>query len=126
VKKETTWSFDNFAHELILAIRENGRLIIFTGCSHNGMLNMIYTVANKFNGIPIKAVIGGFHLVGLPNRNSMAGSKGEIQNIARKILDYPVQSIYTGHCTGHKAYAVLKSLLGEKLQHLHTGTIIEI
>jgi 7,8-dihydropterin-6-yl-methyl-4-(beta-D-ribofuranosyl)aminobenzene 5'-phosphate synthase len=126
IKRDTHWSLDNFAHELIMAIRENGKLVIFTGCSHNGMLNMIDTVAKKFNGIPIKAVIGGFHLVGLPKLNTMAGNKSEVQNIAKKVLNYPVQSIYTGHCTGQKAYAVLKSVLGEKLQHLHTGTILQI
>jgi 7,8-dihydropterin-6-yl-methyl-4-(beta-D-ribofuranosyl)aminobenzene 5'-phosphate synthase len=126
VKKKNHWSLDTFAHELIMAIIEDDKLIIFTGCSHNGMLDMIDTVAKKFNGIPIKAVIGGFHLIGLPRRNTMAGSKSEIQDIARKILDYPVQSIYTGHCTGQKAYAVLKSVLGEKLQRLHTGTVIQI
>jgi len=87
---------------------------------------MINTVVKKLSGMPVKAVIGGFHLIGLPKLNTMAGSKSEIQNIARKILDYPVQSIYTGHCTGQKAYAVLKSVLGERLRHLHTGTIIEI
>jgi 7,8-dihydropterin-6-yl-methyl-4-(beta-D-ribofuranosyl)aminobenzene 5'-phosphate synthase len=125
VKRNTQWCLDNFAHELIMAIRENGKLIIFTGCSHNGMLNMIDTVTKKFSGIPIKAVIGGFHLVGLPKFNTMAGTKSEIQNIARKLLNYPVQSIYTGHCTGQKAYAVLKSVLGEKLQRLHTGTVIQ-
>jgi 7,8-dihydropterin-6-yl-methyl-4-(beta-D-ribofuranosyl)aminobenzene 5'-phosphate synthase len=126
VKRENYWSLDPFDHELILAVREDDKLVIFTGCSHNGMLNMIDTTAKKFSGIPIKAVIGGFHLVGLPKYNTMAGSKSQIQSIARKILDYPVQTLYTGHCTGQKAYAVLKSVLGEKLQHLHTGTILEL
>ena len=87
---------------------------------------MIDAVAKKFDRIPIRRVIGGFHLIGLPKRNTMAESKSELQNIARKMLDYPVQTIYTGHCTGQKAYAVLKSVVGEKLQHLHIGTIIEI
>ena len=126
VRKNSRWTPDIFAHELIMAIRENGKLVIITGCSHNGALNMIDAVAKKFDGIPIKAVIGGFHLIDLPKRNTMAETKSEIQNIAKKMIEYPVQSIYTGHCTGKKAYAVLKSVLGEKLQHLHTGTIIEI
>ena len=126
IRKDAHWCLDIFAHELIMAVRENNKLVIFTGCSHNGALNMIDAAAQKFDGIPIRAVIGGFHLTDLPGRSAMAESKSEIQNIARKMLDYPVQTIYTGHCTGQKAYTVLKSVLGERLQHLHTGTIIEI
>jgi 7,8-dihydropterin-6-yl-methyl-4-(beta-D-ribofuranosyl)aminobenzene 5'-phosphate synthase len=125
-KRDSRWSLDNFAHELIMAIEENGELVIFTGCSHNGLLNMINTVTRKFQGMPVKAVIGGFHLIGLPRHNTIAGSKGEIQDIAREVLSYPVQSLYTGHCTGQKAYTVLKSVLGEKLQHLRTGTVVQI
>jgi len=126
IKKDNRWIPDNFAHELIMVIEENGELVIFTGCSHNGLLNMIETVAGKFQGMPIKAVIGGFHLVGLPKLNTMAGSQTEVRNLAGEVLKYPIRSLYTGHCTGQKAYAVLKSVLGEKLQLLHTGTIIEI
>ena len=125
IKDNDNWHPDNFAHELILAIMEAGELVIFTGCSHNGVINMIDTVEKKFNRINIKAVIGGFHLAGLPRRNTMAGSKKEINSIARKMLDYPVKTFYTGHCTGQKAYSVLKGVLGEKLQHLHTGAILE-
>jgi len=117
-------------HGLSLHISVNRKTVLFdtraSDYSHNGALNMIDTVAKKIDGIPIKAVIGGFHLIDLPKRNTMAESKSEIRNIARKMLDYPVQTIYTGHCTGQKAYAVLKSMLGEKLQHFHTGAILEI
>jgi 7,8-dihydropterin-6-yl-methyl-4-(beta-D-ribofuranosyl)aminobenzene 5'-phosphate synthase len=126
IKKDACWSLDNFAHELIMAIEENGELVIFTGCSHNGLLNMIDTVTKKFQGMPVKAVIGGFHLIGLPGHNTMAGSKGEIQDIAGEVLSYPVKSLCTGHCTGQKAYTVLKRVLGEKLQHLHTGTVLQL
>jgi 7,8-dihydropterin-6-yl-methyl-4-(beta-D-ribofuranosyl)aminobenzene 5'-phosphate synthase len=125
VRKDSHWRPDIFAHELIMAVRENSKMVIFTGCSHNGALNMIDAVAKKFAGIPIGAVIGGFHLIDLPKRNTMAESKSEIQKIAGKMLDYQVQTIYTGHCTGQKAYSVLKGVLGEKLQHLHTGAILE-
>lgn len=124
VKRGAEWRLDDFTHELGLAIKENGSLVIFTGCSHNGMLNMIDTVDKKFAGIPIKAVIGGFHLIGFPMFNTMAGGRGEVEGIGRKVLTYPVETVYTGHCTGQKAYRVLKDVMGERLNQLHTGTII--
>jgi 7,8-dihydropterin-6-yl-methyl-4-(beta-D-ribofuranosyl)aminobenzene 5'-phosphate synthase len=51
---------DDFAHEIVMAINDNGKLVIFTGCSHNGILNMIETVTREFEGVQIKAVIGAF------------------------------------------------------------------
>ncbi|MFZ5905799.1 MAG: MBL fold metallo-hydrolase [Nitrospirota bacterium] len=126
VRRDSQWSPDPFSHELIMVVKEEGKLVIFTGCSHNGMLNMLDTVVKHFQGIPVRAVIGGFHLMGLQKLNTMAGSKSEIQRLAKKILEYSVQSVYTGHCTGQKAFVVLKGVLGEKLQHLHTGTVFEI
>jgi len=126
IKRRTGWSLDTFSHELTMAIRENDELVIFTGCAHNGVLNMIDSVEKILSGIPMKAVVGGFHLIGLPKTNLAADNVSDIQNIAEKILSYPVQMVYTGHCTGQKAYAVLKNMLGEKVEHLHTGTVIQI
>ncbi len=126
VKRGAEWRLDDFAHELVLAIKENNSLVIFTGCSHNGVLNMIDTVNKKFAGVPIKTVIGGFHLIGLPVFNTMAGSTSQVKGIAAQVLTYPVESVYTGHCTGQKAYRVLKNVMGEKLNQLHTGTSITI
>jgi len=126
VKNDSEWRLDDFSHELLLVIKENDSLVIFSGCSHNGMLNMIDTVHEEFDGIQIKAVIGGFHLVGLPMFNTMAGSRSEVEDIGRRALTYPVESVYSGHCTGQKAYRVLKNVMGEKLNQLHTGAVIEI
>ena len=117
---------DDFAHEIVMAIKDNGKLVIFTGCSHNGILNMVDTVAKEFEGLPIKAVIGGFHLVASPPFNFMAGSRREVENLGKSVLNYPIDVTYTGHCTGTKAFGVLKSVMGEKIRDLQTGDFFEV
>jgi len=42
------------------------------------------------------------------------------------MLRYPIEKVFTGHCTGAKAYRVLKGVLGEKLEYLPTGSSVEI
>jgi 7,8-dihydropterin-6-yl-methyl-4-(beta-D-ribofuranosyl)aminobenzene 5'-phosphate synthase len=126
VKEGGTWSLDSFEHELILVIRERDGVVVFTGCSHSGILNMVDTVTRQFQGLPIKAVFGGFHLISLPILNTMAGSKREVEDVGKEMVKYPIDKIYTGHCTGQKAYRVLKGVLGEKLEYLPTGGSVEV
>ena len=75
---------DDFEHELILVIRQNTGLVVFTGCSHHGILNMLDAVIEHFPGQTIKAVFGGFHLIDLPLINNMAGTKGDITDSGYK------------------------------------------
>ncbi len=117
---------DDFAHEIVMVIKENGKLIVFTGCSHSGILNMLDTVAKNFVGVPIKAVIGGFHLVASPPFNAMAGSTREVEDLGRSVINYPVDLAYTGHCTGIKAFGVLKGVMGERLREIRTGECFEV
>ena len=122
VERAGVRSLDNFEHELVMVVKEETGLVVFTGCAHSGILNMIDTVVRRFPGVAIKAVLGGFHLVGIPILNTMAGSRQEVANIGREMLKYPIGSVYTGHCTGMKAYRILKRVMGESLQHLPTGS----
>lgn len=126
LKKDGTFKLDHFHHEIVMAIKENGRLVVFTGCSHSGILNMLDTVAREFEGVPIKAVVGGFHLVTAPPFNFMAGSKREVEELARSVLEYPVEMTYTGHCTGTKAFSILKAVMGERISDIQTGSSFEV
>ncbi len=117
---------DDFSHELIMVVKQNNGLVVFTGCSHHGILNMIDAVLNHFHGLPIRAVFGGFHLIDIPLINSMAGNKADVEILGKAILNYPIEKVYTGHCTGLKAYKILKKVMGQKLEYFSTGCRVEM
>lgn len=126
IRKDGSWKLDDFAHEIILVINEAGSLVVFTGCSHNGILNMVECVAHQFKGLPIKAVFGGFHLVAMPPLPFKAASKREIEELASRMLSQPIQMTYSGHCTGSIAFGILKQSMGERITDLRTGSSFEV
>jgi len=74
VRREGGLAPDDFRHELVVALRERECLVVLTGCSHHGLVNMVETVAAEFPGTAIKAVVGGFHLAALPPFRGMSES----------------------------------------------------
>jgi 7,8-dihydropterin-6-yl-methyl-4-(beta-D-ribofuranosyl)aminobenzene 5'-phosphate synthase len=117
---------DPFAHELVLAIREPDGLVVFTGCGHNGVLNMLESAKRAYPDQSIKAVVGGFHLAFQPGRPGIAGKPEQIESVANELLQSGVAAVYTGHCTGEEAYGILKGIMGDKLGRLYTGAKITI
>lgn len=117
---------DPFDHELVVVIREDDGMVVFSGCSHSGILNMVDTALAHFPGTPIKAVFGGFHLVGLPQFNTMAGTREEVEGIAREMMKRVDGTVFTGHCTGKKAFHVLADVMGDRLRSFSTGATVDI
>ncbi len=116
---------DPFDHELLMVVHEDDGMVVFTGCSHSGVLNLIEAAADRFPETPIKAVIGGFHLIDSPIFNTMAGSRAEVQEIGRKILSFSPGRVFSAHCTGAKGFQALKGVMGDTLKPFRTGTVIE-
>jgi 7,8-dihydropterin-6-yl-methyl-4-(beta-D-ribofuranosyl)aminobenzene 5'-phosphate synthase len=114
---------DYVDHEISLVLKDGYGLVLFTGCSHSGIFNIVDAVTKKFPNIFIKAVFGGFHREGLPVRTEYE-MKEYIENIGKQMYKYPVIKIYTGHCTGMKPYQILKGVLGVKLEYFATGSRI--
>ena len=71
------------------------------------------------NGITIEEVLN-YHLSKL--------LKEDIQVIEEtaKCLKETEILCYTGHCTGEEPYEIMKGIMGEKLQYIHCGDVIEL
>lgn len=117
---------DPFEHELLLVVRDDDGLVVFTGCSHHGILNMIEAARARFPSVPVKAVFGGFHLIGLPVGPSMAASRAEVESIGRRMLEMTAGAVYSGHCTGRRAFEVLAGVMGDSLRAFPTGSTVEV
>lgn len=126
VKKDGHLQPDTFVHELIMVVREADGLVLFTGCGHGGILNMLKTVGSHFSGERIKAVVGGFHLSLQPGRPRCSGTRADIEHIADELAATGADRVVTGHCTGDDACAILKEKLGEKLICFATGSVCRL
>jgi 7,8-dihydropterin-6-yl-methyl-4-(beta-D-ribofuranosyl)aminobenzene 5'-phosphate synthase len=126
LKRDSGLAPDDFRHEIVVAIREHDALVVLTACSHNGLLNMVETASAQFPGVPVKAVIGGFHLAKLPPFSGMSENERVVADIGRAVLEYGVETTFTGHCTGKAAFEVLRGAMGDRVQEIHTGSRIDL
>ena len=97
----------SFDHELTMVLHDDDGMVVVTGCSHSGVLNMIDAALERFPDRRLRAVVGGFHLIGLPSADSMALSRAEVEDIGRELRALCDGPVFTGHCTGHTAFGVL-------------------
>lgn len=111
---------DDFNHEQNLIISLRSMNLLFSGCSHAGILNILKK-AESICG-PIFIAVGGFHLFNPPTKKYE--SDAFIDSLAER-LNETTTLFYTCHCTGEKAYERMKILLPRQLYYLHTGDRIE-
>ena len=103
---------DDFRHEL--ALYTNG--LLFTGCAHSGLENILAACP-----YPVNAVVGGFHLL------DDHESEEELTGLAKRLTEaYPNTQFYTSHCTGDKVFAILKTVMGDRLHAFNCGMTITI
>ncbi len=62
VERDGKIQIDDFRDEISLVIKTDEGLVVVTGCSHPGILNILSTIKERF-GMDICAVYGGTHLV---------------------------------------------------------------
>lgn len=109
---------DDFRHEQSLIFDTDTGLVVFNSCSHAGPDVIIREAEAAFPGKKVRAMIGGFHLFRL--------SDGDVRALAGRLKACGVERLVTGHCTGERAYEILREELGECVQQMYSGMEIEL
>jgi 7,8-dihydropterin-6-yl-methyl-4-(beta-D-ribofuranosyl)aminobenzene 5'-phosphate synthase len=94
-------------------VRDLG-LVVFSACSHAGIVNVCTEVRSLFPDIPIHCVMGGLHLGGV--------MEGIIPDTVEALRPFQIKHIITGHCTGWRALHALANAFGEAVSQSAVGT----
>lgn len=84
---------------LAVNVKDKG-IVVFSMCSHAGVVNVLKDARATFGGVPLHAVMGGFHLSG-------AGVEAIIPETILDLLAFGLKRIVPAHCTGWRAFTAL-------------------
>ncbi len=100
-----TWLMDE--RYVAVHVKDKGA-IVFTACSHAGVVNVLRDARNVFGDVPLHAVMGGFHLSG-------AEVEPIIPETIRDLQEFGLKRIVPAHCTGWRAVNALVNTFGAGL-----------
>ena len=100
-------------HSLILDTDKG--LILITGCSHPGIVEIVGK-ATEIGNKKVYCAFGGFHL--------FQSSPDKVAEIAGQLKALGVQKIGATHCTGDDAIAILKKEFGKRFIHMGVGKVL--
>jgi 7,8-dihydropterin-6-yl-methyl-4-(beta-D-ribofuranosyl)aminobenzene 5'-phosphate synthase len=113
---EAAWQPDPLLMDerMLLAYVRGLGLIMFTTCSHAGVVNVCLHAKSLFPDIPIHAIMGGLHLGGVMEKI--------IPDTVAALRPFRISHIITGHCTGWRALHALANEFGEAVSQSAVGT----
>ena len=101
---------DDFLHEHYLLVEENGRRILFSGCSHRGVNNIV-------SWFRPDVFIGGFHFSHIHCADRLHALADDLDGFGTEY--------YTCHCTGTEQYRFMSESM-KSLHYISTGQSIVI
>ncbi len=82
-------------------------LVVFSACSHAGIINVLEDAKKVFGGVPLYCAFGGLHLV------------GSLEKIMAQTVDsmkrFRPTHVVPAHCTGWRALVALVNAFGEEV-----------
>lgn len=117
VQDDGVFRRDFFAEEICLAIRTGDAITLLLGCAHPGILTMAETVADRF-GLPVRAVLGGSHLLDAPAERLRATLAG--------LKRLGVVELGLCHCSGEAVMAMAEADPDVVCRRIRTGDMLEL
>lgn len=102
----------------LYALLEGVGMVVLTGCSHAGIINILDFGAQLFPDYPLEGILGGLHLV--------EADPEVIRWTAEAIKEKDPGWIGAGHCTGFGGQMALAAVLQERFFPLRTGLTIHV
>jgi 7,8-dihydropterin-6-yl-methyl-4-(beta-D-ribofuranosyl)aminobenzene 5'-phosphate synthase len=108
-KTDQGWEADPWLiDERWLGVSVAGKgLVVFTACSHAGVVNVLKDARAKFQDLPLHCVLGGLHLSGPTEKI--------IPETVEAMREFGLTYIAAGHCTGWRAMAALVNAFGDQV-----------
>jgi 7,8-dihydropterin-6-yl-methyl-4-(beta-D-ribofuranosyl)aminobenzene 5'-phosphate synthase len=102
---------------VVANVKDKG-LVIITGCSHAGIINIAKQAIEVAGCSKLECIIGGLHLI--------EASDTVINRTVEELIKLNVVRISAGHCTGFKAQDALYRVFAERFSPLCTGMQFEL
>ena len=93
------------------------KTVVITGCSHPGIMNIIYTI-QKRSKKKICGIVGGTHLV--------EADESRLKKTIAALKEINIEFIAVSHCTGDENLEIIKNAFGKKFIFNCTGNVIKI
>jgi len=105
--EDAPWQPDEWLQdERFVAVHLRGKgLVVFSACSHCGIVNVLHEARRLMPDIPLLAVMGGFHLSGTNERI--------IPETVADLGRFGLRWMFPCHCTGWRALNALARAHGE-------------
>lgn len=95
--------------ERYVAVHVQGKgLIVFSACSHAGVINVLLDTRSVFPQVPLYGVFGGLHLSG-------TAMERLIPDTIEHLKPFELQHVMPAHCTGWRALYALIHAFGESV-----------
>ena len=92
-------------------------LVVLLGCAHAGLVNTLETVREQTQGRPVRAVLGGAHLV--------HASPQRIAKTIEYLQKLDIHDLRLAHCTGFESSCAIWNALPGRCSSLPAGTRLE-